>query len=236
MTTMGSFMRYSKSPWFDTIARFTKRGFFTTLYPGCHYVGVFLSTTSSDWRASAGRLLCGQIRRLLLAICLLVLAALAAPSAKANDGIEFSDAALQLTEEGYVLSSNFAVDLTHPLEDALMRGIPLYFKLQLEVSRPRWYWFDDVAITQFGSEIAEFTVDTGHDDGLAIANEVAGRGRRSRGRLFGVAAPLDRYREFAHAGILSWEGKTTARGRSWGRSGGRYWVRTSDPSRVKRVL
>ena len=68
------------------------------------------------------------------------------------------------------------------------------------------------------------------------ANEVAGRGRRSRGRLFGVAAPLDRYREFAHAGILSWEGKTTARGRSWGRSGGRYWVRTSDPSRVKRVL
>jgi hypothetical protein len=75
-----------------------------------------------------------------------MLAALATPSAKANDGIEFSDAALQLTEEGYVLSSNFSIDLTHPLEDALMRGIPLYFKLQLEVSRPRWYWFDDVAI------------------------------------------------------------------------------------------
>ncbi len=109
-------------------------------------MGVFLSAPCSDWRASVGRLVCGQIRRLLLAICVLMLAALVTPPAKANDGIEFSDAALQLTEEGYVLSSNFSVDLTHPLEDALMRGIPLYFKLQLEVSRPRWYWFDDVAI------------------------------------------------------------------------------------------
>ncbi len=72
--------------------------------------------------------------------------ALCAPPAQAGDGIEFIDAALQSTEEGYALSSNFSVELTHPLEDALMRGIPLYFKLQLEVSRPRWYWFDDVAI------------------------------------------------------------------------------------------
>ena len=30
--------------------------------------------------------------------------------------------------------------------DLLMRGIPIYFKLQIEVSRPRWYWFDDIAI------------------------------------------------------------------------------------------
>ena len=83
---------------------------------------------------------------MLLACCLLIVSAVCSPLAQANDGIEFIDAALHSTEDGYVLSSNFSVDLTHPLEDALMRGIPLYFKLQLEVSRPRWYWFDDVAI------------------------------------------------------------------------------------------
>jgi len=83
---------------------------------------------------------------MLLACCLLIVSAVCSPLAQANDGIEFIDAALQSTEDGYVLSSNFSVELTHPLEDALMRGIPLYFKLQLEVSRPRWYWFDEVAI------------------------------------------------------------------------------------------
>ncbi len=87
----------------------------------------------------------GPIRRLLLVGCLLIVSALTMP-ALASDGIEFIDAELHSTEDGYVLSSNFSIDLTHSLEDALMRGIPLYFKLQLEVSRPRWYWFDDVAI------------------------------------------------------------------------------------------
>lgn len=71
---------------------------------------------------------------------------LAASAARASDGIEFVDAVFESAEDGYRLSTNFSVDLTHPLEDALMRGIPLYFKLQLEVSRPRWYWLDEVAI------------------------------------------------------------------------------------------
>lgn len=66
--------------------------------------------------------------------------------ALAADGIEFIDATFEATDEGYLLSTNYSVDLTHALEDALSRGIPLHFKLQLEVSRPRWYWLDDVAI------------------------------------------------------------------------------------------
>ena len=66
--------------------------------------------------------------------------------ALAADGIEFIDATFEATDEGYSLSTNYSVDLTHALEDALSRGIPLHFKLQLEVSRPRWYWLDDVAI------------------------------------------------------------------------------------------
>jgi hypothetical protein len=99
-----------------------------------------------DRRFCIGELLWAPLRRLVLTCCLLIFGTLATMPVQAADGIEFVDAALLSTEEGYILSSNFTIELTHPLEDALMRGIPLYFKLQLEVSRPRWYWFDDVAI------------------------------------------------------------------------------------------
>ncbi|MFM8467910.1 MAG: DUF4390 domain-containing protein [Oxalobacteraceae bacterium] len=109
-------------------------------------MGVFRPASGSHRRSGVGGARFRKIRQLFLAGCLLLIGAWATLPAQANDGIEFVDAALQLSDEGYALSSNFSVDLTPPLEDALMRGIPLYFKLQLEVSRPRWYWFDDVAI------------------------------------------------------------------------------------------
>ena len=65
---------------------------------------------------------------------------------QASEGIEFVSASVETTDEGYRLASSFSVELTHALEDALMRGVPLYFTLQVEVSRPRWYWFDEVSI------------------------------------------------------------------------------------------
>lgn len=61
--------------------------------------------------------------------------------------IELREAHLESTEEGPRLSASFAFELTPVLEDALMRGIPLYFTTEVEISRPRWYWFDDKAVT-----------------------------------------------------------------------------------------
>ncbi len=87
-----------------------------------------------------------MIHRLLLAFCLGLLLASVPPPALAGEGIELAEASLEATDDGYRLSSQFAVELTRSLEDALMRGVPLYFNLQVEVSRPRWYWFDEVAI------------------------------------------------------------------------------------------
>ncbi len=91
-----------------------------------------------------------MIRRFLSGLSLSLLLAIvlsAAPAISyAAEGIEFNSASIEATDEGYKLSSSFSVELTRSLEDALMRGVPLYFVLQLEVSRPRWYWFDEVAI------------------------------------------------------------------------------------------
>ena len=86
-----------------------------------------------------------MIRRLFLVFWLLLLPAVTCLPAQAAEGIEFVEASLEATDEGYRLSSSFSVELTRSIEDALSRGVPLYFTLQVELSRARWYWFDEVA-------------------------------------------------------------------------------------------
>jgi hypothetical protein len=46
------------------------------------------------------------------------------------------------TDEGVLL--NFAVrfELPRGVEDALLKGVPIYFVAEAEVMRDRWYWFD----------------------------------------------------------------------------------------------
>lgn len=82
----------------------------------------------------------------LLAICLL---ALAPASAWAGETIEIVQAHLEPADEGSILSATFAFELNRGLEDALTRGIPLYFTTEVELTRPRWYWFDAKTITAF---------------------------------------------------------------------------------------
>ena len=54
--------------------------------------------------------------------------------------IEPISAKLSSGEEGYVLSAEFGVDLGSHFEDAVSRGVPLYFVLELDITRNRWYW------------------------------------------------------------------------------------------------
>lgn len=68
--------------------------------------------------------------------------------AHAADGIEIEQAHLEESDEGYRLSSTFNFDLNRGLEDALTRGIPLYFTTEIEITRPRWYWFDAKQIVE----------------------------------------------------------------------------------------
>ena len=84
-----------------------------------------------------------------LAYALLTLAALlAAPSfAQAADpGITVSSANLALTDDGWQLSSEFGINFSPKLEEAVNRGVPLYFVVEFEVARPRLFWFDEKPI------------------------------------------------------------------------------------------
>lgn len=54
-----------------------------------------------------------------------------------------------LTERGrdLVLSADVDLSLNNQLEDAAERGLPLYFTAEVEITRPRWYWFDQTVLT-----------------------------------------------------------------------------------------
>lgn len=86
------------------------------------------------------------IHRFLLLFWLLWLPAWLPLSAHAAEGIEFVEASLEPSDEGYRLTSRYSVELPRSVEDALSRGVPLYFTLQAEITRYRWYWFDEVSV------------------------------------------------------------------------------------------
>jgi len=72
-------------------------------------------------------------------------AALAAASAARADEIEVTDVRLAATEDGVVLAADFAFELNPRLAEAVTNGVPLYFAVEFELTRPRWYWFDEKA-------------------------------------------------------------------------------------------
>jgi len=79
-----------------------------------------------------------------IALCIGWLALLAAAPASADD-IEVRGAELRAVEDGLVLDADFAFELTPRLAEVVANGVPLYFRVDFELTRRRWYWFDDTA-------------------------------------------------------------------------------------------
>ena len=83
-------------------------------------------------------------------IAFLVAAMLAAAPlqmARADD-IEVRDVALRKVEEGMALDADFAFELTPRLAEVVANGVPLYFRVDFELTRSRWYWFDETAASR----------------------------------------------------------------------------------------
>ena len=77
-----------------------------------------------------------------LLVAMALAAALSAAPALADE-IEVTQARLVAGDEGVDLVADFEFDLTSRLEDALAKGVPLYFVTEFELVRRRWYWFDE---------------------------------------------------------------------------------------------
>ena len=56
--------------------------------------------------------------------------------------------AAQRSRTGSSLDADFAFELTPRLEEVVANGVPLYFRVEFELTRPRWYWFDEKAASR----------------------------------------------------------------------------------------
>lgn len=126
-------------------------------------------------------------RRLEALIPALVLLLALLPSVAAQAGaIEPKRAALTSGEDGYSLSAEFEIDLGSRLEDAVARGVPLFFNLEFVLERSRKYWVNEHIVSRnltyklaYSSLMREYRLSTGHlhqnFGSLAEAMRVVGR-------------------------------------------------------------
>jgi hypothetical protein len=78
----------------------------------------------------------------LLALGTLIALGLAAPPARAQ-GVELPSISAKRQDNGVVLDFVANLTLSKAVEEALRRGVPVYFVAQATVYKPRWYWRDD---------------------------------------------------------------------------------------------
>lgn len=80
---------------------------------------------------------------LVAALCLIAAAMLLPVATVRAEGIQVKFAALEVAEEGYQLNADFEITLNPTLEQALKKGIALYFVTEFDLVSPRWYWLDE---------------------------------------------------------------------------------------------
>jgi len=73
--------------------------------------------------------------------------AVAAFGASASE-VEVRAASLEPVEDGLVLNADFAFELSQRLEEVVTNGVPLYFRVEFELTRRRWYWLDEKAASR----------------------------------------------------------------------------------------
>lgn len=81
-----------------------------------------------------------RLRRTLFALLL----SFAASASGAE--IEIANPQLLASDDGYVVSADFAFDLNQRLEDAVTKGLVLHFVAEFVLTRPRWYWLDEILV------------------------------------------------------------------------------------------
>ena len=79
---------------------------------------------------------------LLPALLITLMGAVSAPARAATEHIEVTALEVVRDEEGVFLNYGVDIDLSRSVEDALNKGVPLFFVAEAQVFRERWYWRD----------------------------------------------------------------------------------------------
>lgn len=125
------------------------------------------------------------VARLLILFCLLLLAV---PAVQAQPAVVRS-AELVLHDDGWRLDADIDFQLNPQLRQAVERGLPLHFAAEVEIDRPRWWWFDDAVVRaerlwsiSYNALLRQWRVSTGGlalpvaslDEALALVRHVGG--------------------------------------------------------------
>lgn len=87
----------------------------------------------------------GLLRKITLSfICMLGICI--APLAH-SQVIKVKQAELERVDSGWLLNANFSIELPAGLENALKKGVTLHFLTEFDLTRSRWYWFDEKAVS-----------------------------------------------------------------------------------------
>ena len=81
------------------------------------------------------------IDRIVRALVAAVLLALSHP-AMAQSTAELSQIRAERVEDEILISAQVGFELPNAVEDALLKGIPMYFVALAEITKERWYWYD----------------------------------------------------------------------------------------------
>lgn len=81
------------------------------------------------------------LTRLWAMFCALMYLLLLGATAAADEAT-IRNPKLDVTEDGYQVSADIDFQLTSSMQEAVRKGVPLYFVVEFELSKGRWYWFD----------------------------------------------------------------------------------------------
>lgn len=51
-------------------------------------------------------------------------------------------------DDGYALAADFNIEINARLEEAVTKGVVLFFVVDFELTRPRWYWLDEKVVAR----------------------------------------------------------------------------------------
>lgn len=85
-----------------------------------------------------------RVSRLAAWLCQLVLVLLVGltPLVARADGVELTHLATERSEDALELSFSTRFELPRAVDDALHKGVPIYFMAEATLWRSRWYWRD----------------------------------------------------------------------------------------------
>ncbi len=82
-----------------------------------------------------------------IALVLAVLLALLAAAGARADEIEVRDVWVEAVDDGIALNADFDFELNPRLAEAVKGGVPLYFAVEFQLTRSRWWWFDEKTLS-----------------------------------------------------------------------------------------